>query len=61
MEQGSASATVDLDEPRAQVCLGEVNGELGQQPHDWLQGAFSELEGGVTGSVKFGDGSRAVI
>jgi hypothetical protein len=38
-----------------------VNGELGQQPHDWLQGAFSELEGGVTGSVKFGDGSRVVI
>ena len=31
MERGSASATVDLDEPRAQVCLGAVNGEQEQR------------------------------
>ena len=33
----------------------------GQQPHDELQAAFSELDGNVTGMVKFGDGSRVVI
>jgi hypothetical protein len=68
--QRSAPKTVDLDEPRAQVHLGAVGGEQEQR---WYldsgasnhmtgsKAAFSELDGDVTGTMKFGDGSRVVI
>ena len=60
-EQGKASKTVDLDEPRAQVHLGRVGGEVEQR---WYlnssasnhmtgsKAAFSELDGGMTGLVR---------
>jgi hypothetical protein len=68
-EQRTASTTVDLDEPRAQVHLGAVGGE---QEQKWYldsgtsnhmtgsKAAFSELDGSITGTAKFGDGSRVV-
>ena len=61
---------VNLDEPRAQVHLGRVGGEQEQR---WYldfgasnhktgsKEAISELDDNVTGTVKFGDGSRVVI
>ena len=61
---------VNLDEPRAQVHLGRVGGKQEQ----WLyldsgasnhmtgsKAAFSEFNDDVTGTVKFGDGSRVAI
>ena len=61
---------VNLDEPRAQVHLGRVGGEQEQR---WYlesgisnhmtgsKAALSELDDDVTGTVKFGDGSRVAI
>jgi hypothetical protein len=69
-EHGSASTTVDLDEPHAQVHLGAVGGEqeqkwyLDSSASNHMTGsktAFSELNGSITGTVKFSDGSRVVI
>ena len=65
-----AMKAVNLDEPRAQVHLGHVDG--GQEQRWYLDSgasnhmtgskeAFSELDGNVTGTVKFGDGSRVAI
>ena len=65
-----ALKAVNLDEPRAQVHLGRVGDEQEQRWYmdsgasNHLTGskeAFSELDGNMTGMVKFGDGSRAVI
>jgi len=61
---------VNLDEPRAQVHLRRVGD--GQEQRWYLDSdasnhmtgskeAFSELNGNVTGTVKFGDGSRVAI
>ena len=67
---GKALKAVNLDEPRAQVHLGRVGGEQEQR---WYldsgasnhmtgsKAAFSELDGDVTSTVKFGDGSRVTI
>ena len=61
---------VNLDEPRAQVHLGRVGGEkeqwwyLDSGANKHMMGskeAFSELDGNVTDTVKFGDGSRVTI
>ena len=38
-----------------------VPGIWRQQPHDGLQGSLLELDDDVTGTVKFGDGSRVAI
>ena len=67
---GKALKVVYLDEPRAQVHLGRVGG--GQEQRWYLdfgasnhmtgsKEAFSELDGSMTGTVKFGDGSRVAI
>ena len=65
-----ALKTVNLDEPCAQVHLGRVGGEQEQRWYldsgasNHMTGskeAFSELDGNVTGTVKFGDGSRVAI
>ena len=67
---GKALKAVNLDEPRAQVHLRRVSSEQEQQ---WYldsgasnhmtgsKAAFSELDDDVTGTVKFGDGSRVAI
>ena len=67
---GKALKTVNLDEPRAQVHLGRVGADQEQR---WYldsgasnhmtgsKAAFSELDDDVTGTVKFGDGSRVAI
>jgi hypothetical protein len=69
-EHGSASTTIDLDKPRIQVHLGAVGGEqelkwyLDSGASNHMTGskaAFSELDGSITGMVKFSDGSRVVI
>jgi hypothetical protein len=61
---------VNLDEPRIQVHLGHVGSEQEQRwyldsgTNNHMTGskaAFSELEGNMTGTVKFGDGSRVAI
>ena len=69
-EPGKALKAVNLDEPRAQVHLGRAGDEQEQR---WYldsgasnhmtgsKAAFSELDGNVTGAVRFGDGSRVVI
>jgi hypothetical protein len=61
---------VFLDEPRAQVHLGAEGSTV---EHKWyldsdasnhmtgVRSAFTELDSGITGSVKFGDGSRVEI
>ena len=70
--EGSRKAlkAVNLDEPRAQVYLGRVDGEQEQRwhldsgasnPMTGSKAAFSELDDDVTGTVKFGDGSRVAI
>ena len=65
-----ALKAVNLDEPRAQVHLGHMGGEQEQRWYldsgasNHMTGskvAFSELNDDVTGTVKFGDGSRVVI
>ena len=67
---GKALKAVNLDEPRAQVHLGHVGS---RQEQLWYldsgasnhmtssKVAFSELDDNVTGTVKFGDGSRVAI
>ena len=67
---GKALKAVNLDEPRAHVHLGRMGGEQEQR---WYldsgasnhmtgsKAAFSELDDDVTGTVKFGDGSRVAI
>ena len=66
----NALKAVHLDEPRAQVHLERVGG--GQEQRWYLDSdasnhmmgskeCFSELDGNMTGTVKFGDGSRAAI
>ena len=65
-----ALKAVNLDKPRAQVHLGSVGGEQEQRWYldsgasNHMTGskeAFSELDNDVTGTVKFGDGSRVAI
>ena len=67
---GKALKAVHLDEPRAQVHLGRVGDEQEQRWYldsgasNHITGskeAFSELDGNMTGTVKFGDGSRVAI
>ena len=67
---GKALKTVNLDEPRAQVHLGRVSADQEQRWYldsgasNHMTGSkdsFSELDGDVTGTVKFGDGSRVAI
>ena len=67
---GKALKTVNLDEPRAQVHLGRVGADQEQRWYldsgasNHMTGSkesFSELDDDVTGTVKFGDGSRVAI
>ena len=67
---GKALKAVNLDEPRAQVHLGRVGGKqeqrwyLDSSASNYMTGskaAFSELNDDMTGTVKFGDGSRVAI
>jgi hypothetical protein len=75
-DEGVPRAPVVLDERRAQVHLGEEDGDgssgnkkkklwyLDSGANNHMIGereAFSELDTGVVGIVKFGDGSRAEI
>jgi transposase InsO family protein len=75
-EQAAAGAEevpgrdISLNEPRAQVHLGTEGGaaekrwylDSGASNHmTGVRTAFSELDTGITGSVKFGDGSRVEI
>jgi transposase InsO family protein len=75
-EEGVPRAPVVLDERRAQVHLGEEDGDgsngdkkkklwyLDSGANNHMTGereAFSELDTGVVGTVKFGDGSRVEI
>ena len=65
-----ALKAINLNEPHVQVHLGRVGGEQEQRWYldsgagNHMTGskeAFSELDGNVTGMVKFGDGSRVAI
>ena len=65
-----ALKAVNLDEPRAQVHLGRVGTDqeqrwyLDSSASNHMTGSkasFSELDDDVTGTVKFGDGSRVAI
>ena len=65
-----ALKTVNLDEPCAQVHLGRVGADQEQRWYldsgasNHMTGSkesFSELDGDVTGTVKFDDGSRVAI
>ena len=67
---GKALKAINLDKPHVQVHLGRVGGEQEQRWYldfgasNHIMGskeAFSELDGNVTGTVKFGDGSRVAI
>ena len=67
---GKALKAINLDEPRAQVHLGRVGADqeqwwyLDSGANNHMTGsnaAFSELDDDVTGTVKFGDGSRVAI
>ena len=67
---GKALKAVNLNEPRAQVHLGHVGADQEQQWYldsgasNHMTGSkavFSELVDDVTGTVKFGDGSRVTI
>ena len=67
---GKALKAVHLDEPRAQVHLGCVGIEQEQRWYldsgasNHMMGSkasFSSLNDDVTGTVKFGDGSRVAI
>ena len=58
VEHGKASQSIDLDDPRAQVHLGRVGGEVEQRWYldsgasNHMTGSkadFTELDGGVTG------------
>jgi hypothetical protein len=74
VEEEASRGRVELDEPRAQVYLGEEDvGDNDTRDKLWFmdsgasnhmtgeRGAFSELDTGVIGTVKFGDGSRVEI
>ncbi|XP_066333615.1 uncharacterized protein [Miscanthus floridulus] len=70
MEQGTASQAIDLDELRAQVHLGRVGSEVEQRWYldfgtsNHMTGSkatFSELDGGMMGSVRFRNGSKVEI
>ena len=65
-----ALRAVNLDEPRTQVHHRRVGGDQEQRWHldsgasnhmTGSKAAFSELDGNVTGTVKFGGGSRVAI
>ena len=65
-----ALKTVNLDEPCAQVHLGRVGADQEQRWYldssasnhmTGFKAAFSKLDDDVTGTVKFGDGSRVAI
>ncbi|XP_066379685.1 uncharacterized protein [Miscanthus floridulus] len=65
-----ALKAVNVDEPRTQVYPGRVGGEqekrwyLDSDASNHMMGskvAFSKLDSNVTGTVKFGDGSRVAI
>jgi len=67
---GKALKTVNLDEPRAQIHLERVGGELEQRWYldssasNHMTGSkatFSKLNDDVTGMVKFSDVSRVEI
>ncbi|XP_066391954.1 uncharacterized protein [Miscanthus floridulus] len=67
---GKALKAVNLDEPHAQVHLGRVSADqekrwyLDSSASNHMTGSkasFSELDDDVTGTVKFGDGSRVAI
>ncbi|CAA0827650.1 Gag-Pol-related retrotransposon family protein [Striga hermonthica] len=69
-EQGKALQAVHLDESSAQVHLGRMGGGMEQRWYldsgasNHMTGskeAFSELDDGVMGTVKFGDGSKVEI
>ncbi|CAA0813557.1 Unknown protein [Striga hermonthica] len=69
-EQGKALQAVHLDESSAQVHLGRICGGMEQRWYldsgasNHMTGskeAFSELDDDVTGTVKFGDGSKVEI
>ncbi|XP_066384710.1 uncharacterized protein [Miscanthus floridulus] len=64
---GKALKAINLDEPRTQVHPGRMGGEWEQRWYldsgasnhmTGFKAAFSELNDDVTGTVKFGDGSR---
>jgi hypothetical protein len=59
-EQGKDLKAVDLDEPFAQVHLRRVDSDASNHMTG-SKAAFSELDGNVTDTVKFGDGSRVAI
>jgi len=67
---GKALKTINLDEPRTQVHLRRVGTDqeqrwyLDSSASNHMMGSkesFSELDDDVTGTVKFGDGSRVAI
>ena len=67
---GKALKVINLEEPRAQVHLGRVGADQEQRWYldsgasNHMMGSkasFSELDDKVTGTVKFGDGSRVAI
>ena len=67
---GKALKTVNLDEPRAQVHLGRMGADQEQRWYldsgasNHMMGSkasFSELDGDVTSTVKFADGSRVAL
>ena len=67
---GKALKTINLDEPCAQVHLRRVGADqeqwwyLDSSASNHMTGSeasFSELDDDVTGTVKFGDGSRVAI
>ncbi|CAA0825706.1 Unknown protein [Striga hermonthica] len=69
-EQGKAMQVAHLDESSAQVHLGQMGGGMEQRwyldsgANNHMTGskkAFSKLDDGVTGTVKFGDGSKVEI
>ena len=66
----NALKAINLNEPRTQVHLRRMGGEQEQRwyldsgaRHHMMgsKAAFSELDGDVTGTVKFDDGSRVAI
>jgi hypothetical protein len=69
-KQGKVSQAIHLDELHAQVHLGRVGGGMEQKWYmdsgasNHMTGskeAMFDLDGGVTGLVKFGDGSKVEV
>ena len=67
---GKVLKTVNIDEPHAQIHLGRVGADQEQRWYldsgasnhmTGYKASFSELDGDVTDTVKFGDGSRVAI